>query len=298
MYNNSLISKNLQSQMTNCNENRINILQKNQKWNILIMVILVMLTASMLGLLSMSFLKEMFSYTINLDWYYKSYYFSKAWIELALTEIDNSTVWFSNSITWDDNIFTQNLCPWQDCSVTMNINWRVKTGQSEGTDVNTVKLWNWESFVLPLFYQNDTWSNASIIAWNAALSTTNLSRTGIQSISFSWNDSVGLQLYVPSHTDYIYVDSGSLSNPLIRSYIERFLLYYRDYDFDNESYLIVSNLNNDNASKNSLNFIFYSDSVELPTDKFFVTSLWSYQWKYVWMQAILEQKIQIKWIAN
>lgn len=309
MYNNSLISKNLQSQMTNCNENRINILQKNQKWNILIMVILVMLTASMLGLLSMSFLKEMFSYTINLDWYYKSYYLSKAWIELALTEIDNSTFWFSHSITWESNIFTQNLCQWQqDCNVTMEIIWRSNLisqeyrNSSECNPENAFELKKWESFALPLFYQKDTWTNAWIVIGNASWDLVYFTWKVLKDIKLintnttnenKNNQKINIQLvYWDAENIYgLYITDKDFNENAITSYFRDF-----DSDLDNVSKKMYLMLTNPENNKNKTvgdndNILFCLSWNNLPATKSFVRSLWNYQWKYVWMQAIFDYPI-------
>jgi hypothetical protein len=45
-----------------------------------------------MGILSMNFLNNLLSYTDNSYSYYKSYYYAKAGLELALTEVDNSDV--------------------------------------------------------------------------------------------------------------------------------------------------------------------------------------------------------------
>lgn len=274
---------------------------KKLKWNILILVILVMLTVAMMGLLTMSFLKQMFSYTINLDWYYKSYYLSKAWLELALTEIDNSDIWFTNHITWTDNIFTQNLCQNWDCSVDLHIRWRwnflsERFFESTGcTSDSAFTLSDWESFALPLFFQKSWLSNYDILQW--------LGNTQTQYVIHSlWT----IKLYFPNTPQW----DSKLNLSLVFSWLEQQLdnLYIAGYPMDKDT---ISNYNNElrsnwinvekirdskvylmiwNANSYPVSFCFNSQ-VELPATKFYVVSLWNYQWKYVGMQAIYAQPI-------
>jgi|GEM_PF-5054546 len=60
----------------------------------------------------MHFVKQMMSYTSQINDYYKSYYISKAGLELALTEIDNAGIGFFRDSNDQDDIFEQNF----DCS--------------------------------------------------------------------------------------------------------------------------------------------------------------------------------------
>ena len=49
-------------------------------------------------------------------------------------------------------------------------------------------------------------------------------------------------------------------------------------------YIIISNPNSQDIS-----FCITHDSVEWPTTKYFISSLWEYMWKTVWLQAIYAQ---------
>lgn len=274
---------------------------KKLEWNILILVILVMLTVAMMGLLTMSFLKQMFSYTINLDWYYKSYYLSKAWLELALTEIDNSDIWFSNHITWTNSIFTQNFCQNWDCSVELRVEWRWKTlserfyESNECTGDTAFTLTAWESFALPLFFQQDWLLNYDIFQWLWKNNT-------IYILSSLWNIKLAFPTKYPLGT--------TLNLSLVFSWLQQQLdnLYIAWYPMredtisDYNNWLIANGINvlqiNDskvylmiwNANNYPVSFCFNSNT-ELPATKFYVVSLWNYQWKYVGMQAIYAQPI-------
>lgn len=268
--------------------------EKKLEWNILILVILVMLTVAMMWLLTMSFLKQMFTYTINLDGYYKSYYLSKAWIELALTEIDNSGIGFSNAITWDNNIFTQNLCNGWNCSVDLTISGRAKNLNNyfwEGgscTAENAFTLEWWESFALPLFLQ-DTWiSNAEIVQWNwESYSIANDIKNALNMTNPDGGNTreLTLSLVFPdlvNQLNYLYIATKNFDDSIIYSFIWEAV---GEYDLAGDLYLMISN-----PEDTPVSFCF-SSSVDLPATKFYVTSLWNYQWKYVGMQAIYAQPI-------
>lgn len=269
-------------------------IQWRYEWNILILVILIMLTVAMMWLLTMSFLKQMFAYTINLDWYYKSYYLSKAWIELALTEIDNSDVWFSNEITGANNIFTQNLCGGLDCAVTLNIRGKSNILSEAFWDGNCnepiVLSW-WESFALPLFLQSEWYSNADILEW-IAKEHNDFIVSSFKDILVEIADnseSVNLNLSL------VFSDLNSqLEHLYIASQLFESLMFQKFYSVagvsnihENEKlYLMISNPN-----ENAVSFCLKSDNIEMPATKFYVVSLWNYQWRYVWMQAIYAQPI-------
>ena len=239
----------------------------------------------------------MFTYTINLDGYYKSYYLSKAWIELALTEIDNSDVWFSNSILWNDNIFTQNLCEWLDCSVDLTISGRAKNlnnyfwDEENCTSENAFTLSWWESFALPLFLQATWISNADIVLWNWESSSIadNIRNTlnMIKPDNISDNRKLTLSLVFPTlneQLNYLYIATEDFNDSIIYSFIWNAV---GSSNLDNDKlYLMISN-----PEEEPVSFCFYSSADALPATKFYVLSLWNYQWKYVGMQAIFAQPI-------
>lgn len=308
MYSNSLIIKNEWLMMNNLENSIVQYIkmkiQKRYEWNILILVILIMLTVAMMWLLTMSFLKQMFAYTINLDWYYKSYYLSKAWIELALTEIDNSDVWFSNEITGANNIFTQNLCSGLDCSVSMNIRGRTKflsekfwEDSNDNVCNNPIVLGGWESFALPLFLQSRSSSDADILSWenkgqyDYIVSELNKLDVIPQTNTYS-NTKLNLSLVFEELDDQLknlYISSEDFNSNMINSWIGITSL---DSYASRKLYLMISNLNSYPVSfclnmKSTLD----SKNIEMPATKFYVVSLWNYQWRYVWMQAIYAQPI-------
>lgn len=276
---------------------------KKLDWNILILVILVMLTVSMMWLLTMSFLKQMFNYTINLDWYYKSYYLSKAWLELALTEIDNVDVWFSNVISGTDTIFTRNLCPGLDCSVSMNIQGRTNflsekfwEDSNNNTCNNPIVLSGWESFALPLFLQSWPLSDVSILWWDTKQYTSIvpvLSKIVVNPKDNVFDDTkLNLSLVfqeIDDQLNNLYISSEDFDSDMIKSWPG---IKSLDQYSSSKLYLMISNLNAYPVwFCLSIDGILDNKSVAIPATKFYVVSLWNYQWKYVGMQAIYAQPI-------
>lgn len=263
-----------------------------------------MLTVAMMWLLTMSFLKQMFNYTINLDGYYKSYYLSKAWLELALTEIDNVDVWFSNVISGTDTIFTRNLCPGLDCSVSMNIQGRTnflseKFWEDSNSNAcnNPIVLSGWESFALPLFLQSRPSSDANILWWvdreHYDYIVSELDNIDvIPQTNPSSDTKLNLSLVFQEINDQLnnlYISSEDFNlNMINRWYGIRSLDSYTS----SKLYLMISNLNEYPVSFClSVNSILGNNRIEMPATKFYVVSLWNYQWKYVGMQAIYAQPI-------
>ena len=277
---------------------------KKLEWNILILVILVMLTVAMMWLLTMSFLKQMFNYTINLDWYYKSYYLSKAWLELALTEIDNVDVWFSNVISGTDTIFTRNLCPGLDCSVSMNIQGRTnflsEKFWEDSRDYNCnnpIVLSGWESFALPLFLQSRPSSDANILWWidreHYDYIVSELDKIDvIPQTNPSSDTKLNLSLVFQEINDQLnnlYISSEDFNSNMINSW---YGIRSLDLYTSSKLYLMISNLNEYPVSFClNVNSILGNNRIEMPATKFYVVSLWNYQWKYVGMQAIYAQPI-------
>ena len=272
---------------------------KNPKWNVLFLVILVMLTASMMWLLTMNVLKQMFSYTIDLDWYYNGYYISKAWLELALTEISTSKIWFSHQITWWNSIFVDNFSCGDKCDINLQVQGRSNDlneyfwNDAICTSGNAFRLAWWESFVLPLFFQNNSTNDLDIIWWQTSqVSLINkLSSIKLKSPVDFANGVVNMWIVfenVNVQRENILVESYNLSDSdAIRKYVWKFEGRYSSLDTykSHTGYFVIMNPSVDDV------YFCLSSSEQLPTTKYFVISLWNYRWKYAWLQAIYAQPI-------
>lgn len=290
----------------------INFLWKNRtkkEWNILILVILVMLAASMLWLLTMSFLKNMFVYTSDLEWYYKSYYMSKAWLELALVEINNSNVGLSTTVpNWSTIVRDNFVC--DDCDVSMKVQWKSSFLSEKFwlgtwcTDDTAFKLNWWESLLIPLFVQNSVNSISDILVWDVwkeslADGAERLKVVLLDNDVRTVSPVLNLWLFFVSWYDfldeYIYIKSGVLSENMITDYLWEFNgLYPGMLNSDSEWYLMISNSKSGSLASfclQSIKELNTSKVLGFPTTKYYVISLWKYKTKYVWLQAIYAQPV-------
>lgn len=282
----------------------MNIFNQNRKlkWNISVMVILILLACSLMGLLTVIFLNSLISYTDDTYSYHKSYYIAKAWLELALTEIDNSTFWFSHNIDSGNIINTNFDCV--GCNFTSRIQWRDTTisnkfwQSNECNDETALVLQAWQSITIPMFHDSSS-SFAQIFGVNDNIN-----------LLWDWKE---LKLNCPGDCDneilniWVIFQELGLTGDISREYlymtgistINFFLNYFNNFNnIDNDyqtvwnnytyyPYMIISNPN-----QVEIKFcINDSDNRERPTTKYFISSIWEYMWKTVWLQAIYAQPV-------
>ena len=283
-------------------------IQKQIKWNISILIILVLLASSLIWLLTMNFLKQMLSYTNENYSYHKSYYFAKAWLELSLVEIDNSWIWFSNILSGWNSLFFDNFdCEY--CGFDVNIQWKTKYLSnkfwlSSGCNDDTAFLLKWgESFVLPMFLQKQISSNLEAFSppeYSFDLLKHRKGLEFIQNQDYGWK--VNLWLIILSgndiQRDYLLIKSYETSIDIFKNYFKEFDKFYWSELLDGAkflSFLIVSN-----TDTKDLSFCVHSDNIlywwvpqdiYLPTTNFYISSIWTYLNRSVGLQAIYGQAI-------
>ena len=271
------------------------------KWNVSIMVILILLACSLMGILTVVFLKSLITYTDDTYSYHKSYYIAKAWLELALTEIDNSAMWFSHIINSGDFINENNFeCVW--CHFTSRIQWRSNLISNDFWENNVcdeetaLVLQPWQSMAIPVFYDNSS-------DFDTVFSET------YEIEKLAWSNLSSLHLDCPSVCDkklniWIVVQTWGLDGDLSWEYIYMTGAFMINNNFfgglasivtdttwnavwnNNEKllpYIIISNPENV-----SLSFCIGGEG-EWTTTKYFISSLWEYMWKTVWLQAVYAQ---------
>lgn len=285
-----------------------NLFQKNKfKWNISVLIILVLLASSLIGVLTMNFLKQMISYTSEIYSYHKSYYLSKAWLELALVQIKNADIGFSNTVSSSGFIFTDNFdC--DNCSFDLSIQWKTQHLSdkfwlsNECNNDNAFIVKKWDSLIIPLFTQKQIGLNIEIFNSNKEYSFEPLKYR--QDLKFRSNQpyssKLNLWLIVLSgadvQRDYLFIKSYDSSADVFKKYFQEFDNFYWNV-LDNKnffSYLIVSNSDNQDLSfcvSLEANQWWVSKLVELPANSFFVSSVASYSSKTVGLQAIYAQPI-------
>lgn len=278
------------------------------KWNISILVIFVLLASSLIGVLTINFLKQIIWYTNDMYWYHKSYYFSKAWLELALTEVDNAGIGFSNIIWKDNSIFLDNFdC--NNCGFDIDIkgntsflsdNFWISTWCTD--DTAFVLKW-WESLVLPMFIQKSIESNYLFFKNDPIYENNLLKYRGylkfIKNQHYNWHINLWLLFLSGSdiQRDYLFIKSYDTSEDVFVNYFQDFENYYWNI-FDNIkylSYIILSNTENDELSFcihiDDVNQWWLIKDIKLPATKFFISSLWNFSDRTVWLQAIYGQPI-------
>lgn len=274
-------------------------------WNISILVILVLLACSLMGILSMNFLNNLISYTDNSYSYYKSYYYAKAWLELALTEIDNSDVWFSHNIPLADVI--NNNLGWTWEWFIVSILWRStflsnefwkNTECNENTALSIPAKW---SMTLPMFYDNSSDYN-KIFSKDSDYNLLANSRQELSIRNYPWGQHnhpildiwVVFQSWDSMLWDYIYMTWLEFNSTFFQKYFQEFQTMYRDepWSYGYLSYIVISN-----PTEAEVKFCIDAGSSNTdkefpwPTTKYFISSRWEYRWRTVWLQAIYAQPL-------
>lgn len=278
------------------------IIKKKHKWNVSILIILVLLACSMMWILTMNYLNNLISYTDDTYGYYKSYYIAKAWLELALTEIDNTQIWFSQAISEDDPINLNNFsCIW--CHFVSEVRWRSPFisnyfWQSTWCDENTaLSLLSGESITLPLFYDNS--ANFAQV-FDSVDHVKNIANyLNILRLIPVWSYPVWYELglwVVFENSEYIFMKSMPLvqSENMFANYLDDFVDYYWNVLMDNWLlYLVISNPNDEEVKFCIWNkeWLDPYKTESRPTTKYFIMSRWEYKWKTIWLQAIYAQPI-------
>ena len=285
----------------------MNIFGENRilKWNVSIMVILILMACSLIWLLTVIFLNSLISYTDDIYSYHKSYYVAKAWLELALTEIDNSAMWFSHDIDSGNMINNNFDCVW--CYFTSHIKWRSGIISNEFwkssvcDETTALALQPWESMTIPMFY--DKTSDFYKI----------LSRD-YYDIGYLWPSRMSLGLSCPNNScpnvnlnvwvifqswsldgdiswEFLYMTGISMNNStFFTTYFNGFWSLYGNIinNLPNKNlypYIIASN-----PSTHEVKFcITNSYDANWPATKYFISSIWEYAWRTVGLQAIYAQ---------
>lgn len=282
---------------------------KNPKWNISILVIFVLLASSLIGILTMNFVKQMVSYTNDMYSHNKSYYHAKAWLELALVEIDNAGIWFSNKIFSNDNIFIDNFnC--NNCKFDVEIIGKTQYLSdmfwmwSGCNDENAFVLMWWESMVLPLFTQSYVENNFSVfdedITYNKDVLKYIEYLQFINNQDYQWTFNLWLIVLLDweIQRDLLFMKSFDWSQNMFQNYFESYEDYYGEGILQNDDYmmyLVFSNIEEESASfcvhMDNINVAWNYIEIELATTKFFVKSLWTYIDKTMWLSAVYGQPI-------
>lgn len=251
-------------------------------------------------LLSMYFIRQLYSYSGIIHDYYKSYYISKAWLELWLVGIANNPIGLNMS-EWENSTLNKNFScneeSW-NCFLDMKVVWQsiflsenFRVDDSTCTEENALSLsQNWQ-MIVPLFTAGSTNDHISkTFKWlnnNNSLMDNISIDTGRFSLLFPGNSPAGninigiisLELeggkYV--NDDYWYMYRQLILNKdTIKSLFDEY--YYIWFSKDRLYYLVLWNPTND------IKFCIQSNSssvwwntYKLPTPKYYIESVWYYR---------------------
>lgn len=149
------------------------------KWNISLLIILILLASSVIALLSINQIKHLLSYWNATFNYFRAYYLAKAWTELWLAEVYNREDWFKHQINTWDSIVKDNLIeayswfnPYFDVDINSNFKYLTDDIRYDCSNENKITLGTWEGIMLALFKDNTTSTNKdnttstkNIISW-------------------------------------------------------------------------------------------------------------------------------------
>jgi hypothetical protein len=291
---------------------------KSKKWNISILVIFVLLASSLLGILSMNFVQQMMQQSAVVNSYYKTYYLSKAWIELWFSAIKHRGVGFEYMVnTWSD-IVSNNFFSEHNFSLSISISGTAsllskKFWQESGSGCTyPYVLSGGESLIIPLFRDNYTWPVAgSFEPWIYYQNLADLFKNDkIQIETVDSPDSVTFGLLILSGEDLyengIFFRSWSLNTNSLNEFRTAFETYMmeinptlaNDYwspQFIEDWFKIYFMISNTAQTQQSFCLQTVSTPLEmvyvLPTDTFFLQSQASYGNQQVALDASYAQPI-------
>ncbi len=287
-----------------------------KKWNISILVIFVLLASSLLGILSMNFVQQMMKQSAVVNSYYKTYYLSKAWIELGLSQIKYRGVGFDFIIHTGDDIALDNFLCGPNCNLSMSTSGTASLlsknfRQGSGCEF-PYTVTGGESLIVPLFRDmysgNTTQSFQSWIHYQNLADLFKNDKITIQNISSP--DSATFGLLILSGEDLydngVFFRSWSLDTISLTEFRTAFETYMAgvNQNFANsyglprliengfKMYLMISNTS---STEQSFCLQTISNPLEtlgvLPTDSFFIQSQASYNNQKVALDASYAQPI-------
>ncbi|MFA6256267.1 MAG: hypothetical protein WC606_03715 [Candidatus Absconditabacterales bacterium] len=291
---------------------------KSKKGNISILVIFVLLASSLLGILSMNFVQQMMQQSAVVNSYYKTYYLSKAGIELGFSAIKHRGVGFEYMVNTGSDIVSNNFFSEHNFSLSISISGTAsllskKFWQESGSGCTyPYVLSGGESLIIPLFRDNYTGPVAG--SFEPGIYYQNLAdlfkNDKIQIETVDSPDSVTFGLLILSGEDLyengIFFRSGSLNTNSLNEFRTAFETYmmeinptlandYGSPQFIEDGFKIYFMISNTAQTQQSFCLQTVSTPLEmvyvLPTDTFFLQSQASYGNQQVALDASYAQPI-------
>ncbi len=270
------------------------------------LVMFVLLTCSLLGLLTVHFLKNMSIQYSQISSYYKTYYLAQAGIETALTQLQHRGLWFSEIIDANNPIIRENIHQPQSTfsfEVRGKSNFLSTSLLDSGNCDTPFILAPGKSFVLPLFVDTFSWTivqslNSAFVNQNlgdrlALLKpiTTNFSQSTV-SLGLLLADSTGMYqngMYFATGFDwndaFFKSFSDSASSVLWKLEDSRLQNWKADAKFS--PYLLIAN-----RDSYPIRFCLHLPQEQpLPTQQYLIQSFGVYWTTKLWLEATYKQPI-------
>jgi len=275
-----------------------------KRGNISLLVLFVLLTCSLLGLLTVHFLRNMATQYDQILSYYKGYYLAQAGVETALTQLQYRGLWFSESIDSSNALVRQNIHQPQS-SFSFQVIWRSNFLSNSLLDSwacqSPFVLKPGKSLVIPLFVDTFTWTLTQSFAapfanqnlWNTLAllkpiaktsgpvnfglliaDTTGMYENGIFfSSGFSWNESF--------FKDF----SSAASHGLWALEDTRLQQWQADPNFS--PYFVIANKDSHDVSF----CLTLPQGSVLPTQQYLIQSFGLYWTTKLWLEATYKQPL-------
>lgn len=264
-------------------------LKKKLKWNISLLIILILLASSVIALLSINQIKHLLSYWNMTFNYFRAYYLAKAWTELWLTEVYNREDWFSNKINTWDSIVKDNLIeayswfnPYFDVEINSNFEYLTDDIRYRCDNKNRITLKTWDGIMLALFKDTANSENINkIISW-WYISIKPIQKSDFEKLQFTnevdWNITFGLFIFDNDNTSMkdLIVQKWKDLNQFIKNNIG---LYNSDW----RAYLTIKNSWNKDIS------FCIKWKWEIPYHDSLITVRWNYWDIEVWLESVVKK---------
>lgn len=280
---------------------------KKYNWNISILVIFILLTSSLIGVIAIFFLKQLMTYSSSFYDHYKTYYIAKGWLELSLTQAKNHWIWFGYTIPYWSTVFSWTFgciggptgC-WFDTTILWESDYLNKafwmgTGCTKET---AFSLTGWESIIVPLF--KETWDGSIFSKQKTTQNISNIEKYYKQ-IRLQECEDCGLTtLETQIFNFWIIGFSGWIQEWIffktwseIASFFKDYMTTFQNFDPIQLYYFIISNADSENKSFciDMLPTFTFPNKLSLPTQTFYIKSLWTYWKNTIWLEAIYKQPL-------
>jgi len=299
---------------------------KNPKGNISILVIFILVASSVIGMLTMHFVQQLLHYNSTISNYYKSYYMTRAGLELSLSQISNRGVGFEYSVRTGDLIIQNNFKCYPNCNFQTTIRWR-STFLNQSPRVASGCDWKvayvlstGQSMIVPFFqdnmFQEDNTNvytpinYKNILDFNTKLNIQFLTHKDWESFS-DQKGAISLSLVSDglnptTNKPFFPVSKQYTGTNISKETINKFL-----WAFDDEvnarakiipnikTYLVIANTA---IGDYKLEFCLYpkqsSVPANFPLESAYIKSIWRFGTRTMWLEAIYNHSILPSFLSH